>query len=837
MSSSSKRDVERAGPLDGIRVVDIADRPGAFAARLLADLGADVIKVEPPAGDPVRHQGPYWRDRPHPEGSLGFWFYNAGKRSLVLDLDTDDGRERLGRLLRRADVVIETRPPARLDAIGLGCAALERLNPRLVHAAISPFGESGPHAGWRTSELVAQAVSGMLYVSGIPGAPPIATAGTQAYHSTGVYTAIAIVAALLVRDRIGGGQHVEVSIQEATAAAVEHVAAFFHQMGRVHRRAGSLHWTRYFRVARCRDGYVLHCSLGDWTSLLEWVKAEGRAQDLVEPAWEDFNHRRVHCQHLFDVLDAWAESHTVAEIMEGAQLRRIPYAAVRSPTVLASDPQLAARAFFVPIEHPDLAATVAYPGGPCRMSETPWTVRRRPPHLGEHTGEILDEIAQQEAFGPGAAVSAAPDAARAGERRDTRGRGDPAIESRGRRPHGRTDEPSRPIRPLDGIRILDFTWVVAGPAATRLLADLGADVIKVERRDSLDFGDRRGGFTGSLNRGKRSVVVNLADARGLDIVRRLVAGVDVVIDNFSARVMRNWGLDYAGLRAIKPDVIAISMSGFGHSGPYEDYVSYGPTLQALAGYTYLMRHPGGDPAGIGYSYSDIVGGYTAALATLAALRHHRRTGCGQMIDLSQFEASCAVLGPLLLDIVTNGREIDPPGNLSQEGPAAPHGVYRCRGEDRWCAIAVFGDEEWRRFVTAIGTPAWSTDPRFASLDGRLEHRDALDALVQMWTLARTPEEIAERLQGSGVRAGIVADAEDLCVRDAHLRARGYWIRATTPEGAEVVLDGIPYRLDRTPAFAAGPGPLLGEHTTEVLSDLLGSSDAEIAALRVEGVVA
>jgi len=278
------------------------------------------------------------------------------------------------------------------------------------------------------------------------------------------------------------------------------------------------------------------------------------------------------------------------------------------------------------------------------------------------------------------------------------------------------------------------------------------------------------------------------------------------------------------------------MSGFGHSGPYEDYVSYGPTLQALAGYTFLMRHPGGEPAGIGFSYSDIVGGYTAALATLAALWHRRRTGRGQMIDLSQFEASCAVLGPMLLDVMVNGRNIDPPGNRSQENPAAPHGVYRCRGEDRWCAIAVFGDEEWRRFVTAVDTPPWSADPRFASLDGRLGHRDALDALVETWTLERTPEEIAERLQQAGVRAGVVADAEDLCVRDPHLQARGYWVRAKTPEGTDVILDGIPYRLSRTPAYVAGPGPLLGEHTAEVLRDLLGLSDAEIATLRAEGVV-
>jgi crotonobetainyl-CoA:carnitine CoA-transferase CaiB-like acyl-CoA transferase len=396
--------------------------------------------------------------------------------------------------------------------------------------------------------------------------------------------------------------------------------------------------------------------------------------------------------------------------------------------------------------------------------------------------------------------------------------------------------PTSSRQPLDGVRILDFTWVVAGPTATRILADLGAEVIKVERGDALDFGDRRGGFTGGLNRGKLATVINLADPRGLDLVRRLVAHVDVVIDNFSARVMRNWGLHYEGLQALKADIIAVSMSGFGHTGPYKDYVSYGPTLQALAGFTLLMRHPDRPPAGFGFSYSDLVGGYTAALAVLAALVHRRRTGRGQMIDLSQFEASCAVFGPTLLDIAANRRAVEPAGNASQDAPAAPHGVYRCRGEDRWCAIAIFDDDEWQRFVISIGQPPWAKEPRFASLSDRLRNRNALDRFVESWTSERTPAAVAEHLQRAGVRAGVVADAEDLCVTDPHLAARGYWVRVKTPEGDEVIMDGVPYRLGRTPASVTKPGPLLGEHTSHVLERFLGLDSAEIAMLRKGRVI-
>ena len=211
------------------------------------------------------------------------------------------------------------------------------------------------------------------------------------------------------------------------------------------------------------------------------------------------------------------------------------------------------------------------------------------------------------------------------------------------------------------MRILDFTWVVAGPVATRILADQGAEVIKIERRDSLDLGTRRGGFTGNLFRGKHSTVINMADPRGVEIARQLVAVSDVVIDNFSARVMRNWGMNYDSLVQIKPDIIAVSMSGFGHTGPHKDYVSYGPTLQALSGYTLLMRHAGKEPAGWGYSYADMSGGYSGALAVLMALWHRRRTGQGQFVDLSQFETISSIVGPTLLDSAANGTTLGPAG--------------------------------------------------------------------------------------------------------------------------------------------------------------------------------
>lgn len=391
-------------------------------------------------------------------------------------------------------------------------------------------------------------------------------------------------------------------------------------------------------------------------------------------------------------------------------------------------------------------------------------------------------------------------------------------------------------RALAGVRILDFTWVVAGPVATRILADQGAEVIKIERRDSLDLGSRRGGFTGNLFRGKESTVINMADSRGREIAQQLVAVSDVVIDNFSARVMHNWGMDYENIRKIKPDIIAVSMSGFGHTGPQKDYVSYGPTLQALSGYTLLMRHPGGEPAGWGYSYADMSGGYSGALAVLMALWHRKRTGEGQFVDLSQFETISSVMGPVLLDILVNKKVITPFGNRSQEAPAAPHGVYRCAGEDRWCAITVFSDDEWQAFCKVVGVPGWTKEARFATLSDRVAHQEELDQYVEAWTLQHSPEDVMTLLQQVGVPAGVVANGEDLD-RDPQLRARGYWAQVKTPKGEEVVLDGTPIKSSATPGSVAAPGPLLAEHTESVLRRLLGYTDNHIAQLKAERVVA
>ncbi len=392
--------------LAGLRILDLTDLKGAMCAKLFGDMGADVIKIEPPEGDATRRIGPFLDDKPHRRGnvpstrhetldtsplserSLLFWFYNTSKRGITLDLNQPAGQELARQLAAKADVLVESAAPGTLARLGLGYDELKQLNPNLVLTSITPFGQTGPYRAYRSSDMVAEALGGMIWTNGFPAEPPLHAMGLQAYHSASFFAAIGTLLALLTRDSLGEGQWVDVSMQEAVAGAVEHVAPFYHQGLGIESRRGSLHWSRYFRVARCRDGYVMHCSLGDWTSLVEWVKGDKKAQDLEDARWEDLIYRKDHAEHLFDILDDWAKDYSVAELMEGAQLRRIPYAMVRPPEALVDDPQLNDRGFFSAIEHPELGRTVQYPGGPIHFTVTPWRIARRPPLLGEHNSEV-----------------------------------------------------------------------------------------------------------------------------------------------------------------------------------------------------------------------------------------------------------------------------------------------------------------------------------------------------------------------------------------------------------------------------------------------------------------
>ena len=335
------------------------------------------------------------------------------------------------------------------------------------------------------------------------------------------------------------------------------------------------------------------------------------------------------------------------------------------------------------------------------------------------------------------------------------------------------------------------------------------------------------------NRNKLGITLNLSKPQGVAIARRLVGISDAVVENFTPRVMANWGLDYDNLKKIKPNIIMLSMSTMGSTGPWRDYVGFGPTVQAFSGITYLTSYPGKPPLGVGYSYADHVAGLMAALALLGALEYRQRRGKGQYIDVSQVEAMASLLGDAIVDYTLNGRPVEPVGNSSTQ--AAPHGVYRCCGEDRWCAIAVFSDEEWQGFKRALGSPQWTENSRFATLASRLKNADELNRLVEEWTRQHTAEEVMAWLQEQGVAAGVVQNASDLA-NDPHLKQRGFFVELDHPELGKTISDATPIRLSETPAKYNRAAPTPGQDNDYVYKQLLGMSEEEVAELGEKGII-
>lgn len=394
---------------------------------------------------------------------------------------------------------------------------------------------------------------------------------------------------------------------------------------------------------------------------------------------------------------------------------------------------------------------------------------------------------------------------------------------------------------LKGIRVLDFTWIHAGPSATRILSDQGAQVIKVESNQALSVvggpasNTARGlGQRHNWNAGKSSISLNMKTDAGKELARRLVAVSDVVAENFSGRVMPGWGMDYEGVRTIRPDIIMLSMSGFGRTGPWKDRVSYGQTLQAWSGFTDLTGFPDTKPSGPASAYSDAVGGMAGAQAVLLALIQRARTGRGQWIDLSQMEAMSALLGPLALELSANGHSVQRTGNRLHHGGGAPHGAYRCKGDDRWLAITVFTDHEWADFVGAIGSPAWASDQRFARAESRLGHADDLDRLVESWTVEQNAEEAMHLLQAAGVAAGVVQTGQDLAENDPHLRERGLFQQVPDAAGTLRTIERAPYKLSLTPGEVTRGAPEFGADQDFVLREILGVDDEELAEMAIAG---
>ena len=844
------------GFLAGVRVLELGGGIATpFCGRLLADAGADVFKVEPPDGDPVRARGPFAGGVAHLERSLPFLVLNAGKRSIVLNPTRDRDRQELIDLARRADVLVDDPASSAPARWGLRAEDLQRLNPRLVHATVSPFGSDGPYRDFQAEELTLYALGGLMHHIGAHDREPLKHGPVQAAYLAGLHTATGVVLALLARDRDGLGQQVDVSAQECVAALLSALElSQYAYTGGVARREEK-DGPGLNNIQPCADGYVVPIAFGAaWEMMAHFLDEPA----LLDPRFATAAGRQRHMAELI-ALARKAFSHRGRfELFHGAQALGLTWGLVQGPADLARCPQLAARGFWAEVEHP-VAGPMRLPGPAFRVSRTPARVRGPAPLLGEHTDAVL-----------------------AGAERGTR---NAEPEDRGQQTTSPRSAPALSAAngfrvpradglPLAGVRVIDSSRVWAMPFATGLLADMGAEVIKVEATTYLDTRQaepflhndprqrfwERSGIYNSLNRGKRGVTLNLATEEGRQLFRELVATADVLVENNRPGVFTRLGLDYEALRAVRPDLIMLSNSGYGQTGPWRTYGAIALSLEPTTGLAHFTGYPGGPPVRWSW-FTDFPACWTAVFAVCGALYHRNRTGEGQHIDLAMYEVGVSLLGEELLDYMLNG--VDRPRIGNRHPEQAPHGVYPTRSaergtrngpdathdsafgvprstlEDTWVTIAVMSEAKWQALCAVMGRPELVQDPRFRTAAARKAHEDELDALVAAWTATRDQCEVMHTLQAAGIAAGAVQTTRDLFF-DPQLTARGFFERVDHSDRDPALgvrpYPGRAWRLSRTPGAIQRRAPGLGEHNGAVLHGLLGVPEAALAALAERGVI-
>ena len=877
--------------LDGVRVIEVGDEVSAYAGKLLAGLGADVIKVEPPEGCSTRNIGPFYEDEPGPERSLYWWHYSIGKRSVTLDLESEDGRSSLLALFKTADLFLDARPKNNIDTYGPDEDVIRQANPDIVIARMSPFGDSGPWAEYRGSDLVHLALGGPMMNCGYDpqpdGAydtPPVAPQMWQAYHIAGELTCMNAIAALIDRHRSGRVQTLHTAVHDAVAKNTE-----LDLMSWVYRRA------RYFRqtcrhaaevvsplpmIGPTKDGrWVMALPRGRSQSLIDFLDEYDMSADLKETPPEtggaSTRSRGETAAHLQEVSQRLIRKFRFEDVpWRNAQDLGHLWAPLRKPHENALDPHWWERGSFAKVEHPEHVvdgkpAEFVYTSSKWVSSETTWKVGPRAPLLGEHNDEILAElhVGAEESSVPAPARGPALSSA-AAEQVPAQRRGRMANE-------GALSRWGAPF-PLDGVRILDFTWWLASGGAPRFLSALGAEDIKVEWHQNMDLRvgmaqfpqggqaarealgvnegplppdnstiNRSGQFN-DFHAGHRGLSLNLRAPRGLEIAKRLVAVSDIVAEGFSPGVMERWGLGYEVMKEIKPDIIYLSQSGMGQVGVYGRYRTVGPIAASFAGISELSGLPEPyAPAGWGYSYLDWFGAYNLANAMMAALYYRDRTGKGQWIDSSQVDAGIYLNGTSVLEWSANGKVWQRYGNRSPYKPAAPHGAYKCRDDvesnDRWIAFACFSESEWQSLRRVMGAPEWAASDRFASLADRLQHQDELDQRIGEWTRQHDRWDLMQRLQEAGVAAGVCQDAQDRVDVDPQLSHLNWLTEVEHSEMGPWPTKEVPVKWSETPPFMGGPidrgAPLYGEDNHYVLGELLGMSTSQISRLADDGVIA
>ena len=813
-------------PLDGIRVIALTGERGAYCAKLLADLGADVFDIEPPGGSDERTLPPLLHS--DPSVSLHFLHFHRGRQSVVIDRETPEGYDTFERLVASADVLIEDESSPSLDH-----EALRAVNPGLVHARISGFGSSGPRAHWKSSDLVAQASGSLMYRMGFPEDPPNSMGEGFAHHQSSAHAAGGILLALARRDATGEGGFVDVSLQEGIALMQYDVMPMYVTHKTLIKRAGHGQGSsgkRYRRIWECNPGLVRFQLLSqssdrEWPLLLDWLESHGHGEGLRDERWLDPAARTAGLNELEPVFDRFFRTMDARSLMHEAQDRGIMLMAFNSVGELTTDPQLAGEGFFRTIAHPSPSSP--HPS-PSLAHLSPSFPRKRGP--SPHDGATLTDAGPPYRFAGGLREGApAPALGEASDPLSLQG------ERAGVRvPGGVKGGGAAP--PLAGLRVCDFTWVIAGPLHTKWLAAYGAEVIKVERFKkgaALNRGNMSPDSVVSfnnLNVGKRSLALDMSFEEARDAIVRLVERSDIVVDNFGPDVLPNWGFTPERLAEINPRIITMSMPALGKTGPHRLYKGLGSYFQARAALDGLIGYPHRDITDVGFAYADTTcnGGH-ALVALLAALHKRNVTGQGEHIELRQLESTINYLGPALLEYEANGAEPARTGSRSRH--LAPQGVYRCDGDDQWVALTVASNDEWAALCRLIGRGNWADDDRFADAARRMARHNEIDEAIETWTSRRGPSQAADALQAAGVAASPVLHAGQLIDDDPQMASRNFYRRF--PDGG--VVESVPFILsDAEPYFPSASAPDYGEGTRYVLSDILGLDEATIAQMFESG---
>lgn len=782
--------------LDGLRVLDISEGLAApFAAKLLGDLGADVIKLEPPGGDSARRRGA------DPEASPEFLFANTSKRSVHDDYSI------WNRLIAGADVVISHRTESYLASRGSGYEALRSINPRIILTTVTGFGSTGPYAEWAWNHLTCCAIGGFSHLCGRQEREPLQLGGSYTETLAGSYAAVGTMVAVYGQSMYGRGDHVDVSAQEAAINAALLLPQRYEYTGDLGERRADIGPAPSF-ILPTSDGYVGANVLtqAQWEMMCQFF---GRPELIDDPLFAGPWDRMANSRELAGELAEQTRDRTAEDVFHDAQTWRIPFGLIPSLSEVLDLLPHRERDYFLDLDHPR--------AGRLRMPGVPWLfgderpTGTRPPLLGEHNDEV--RAAGDTLWPP------RPDVAEAAE---------------------------LPERPLDGLRVIDLSMFMSGPMTSLVFADGGADVVKIESVQRFD-GWRASGAAEDfwwewapqfnwVNRNKHGITLNLTDPRGADAVRHMVRDADILVENYTPRVMGNFGLAYEQLREINPELIMISMPGFGLTGSWSHYTAFANTTEQMSGLPHLTGYRDDQPIFSGTTGGDPLAGVMGALALLSALERRRRLQAagqpgGCHIDLSQTETATIYLGDAITAYALSG---DDPGRVGNDHPLmVPHNTYRCR-EEQWIAIACETDQQFTRLARLIGRDDWLE--RFASLPERDAAREEIDSAIADWTREQQAQSLMRELQSIGITAAAVQHGLDL-LQDPHLAERGSFITQHHRYAGTKRYPLQPYRFQRWQGPEEHrPSPTLGEHTRQVLTRLTELSEAEIDQMESDDVI-